>query len=356
MIIIYILLALIITFIMLFILGGWILSAPAYKGPETDHFNGRRFLNHEGARAKGFKDIIRWMMSGERRPKWNPRPSSVILERIVDYDITGQAKTYFINHSSFLIQTQGINFLTDPIYSEYASPFQWAGPKRMCPPGVDISALPRIDYILLSHNHYDHLDLQTLLKIREKFDPVIVCPLGVDQFLKRKGFTRLQVLDWWESADLEDFTVSAVPAQHFSARGMFDRDRTLWCGYVLEVSNLKIYYVGDTGYGNIFKKIGEQYGPMDLSIIPIGAYRPRWFMSPIHCDPSQALRIHHDVNSRMSIPCHFGTFPLAMDGQTEPLDELTSLSEYKEIQKQFVVLKEGEYIEIRNPKKNESNN
>ena len=346
MYILYVILSLILAFIVLFVIGGWLLSAPVYRGQPTDHFNGKKFLNYGGARAKGFRDIIRWMMSGEPRPKWIYQDAQVLRETIQDFTSTEKIKVYFINHSSFLIQFSGLNFLTDPIFSEYASPFQWAGPKRMRPPGIEMQALPRVDYILLSHNHYDHLDLPALQRIRKMYDPIIICPLGVDLLLRKKGFQKIKCLDWWESVEFNQFEISVVPSQHFSARGMFDRDRTLWCGFIVSTPNLQIYYVGDTGYGNFFKQIGDKFGPMDLSIIPIGAYNPRWFMSPIHCDPDQAIRIHSDVKSRKSIPCHYGTFPLAMDGQTEPIDELVSLSAYQEIQNDFIILTEGKSLII----------
>lgn len=349
--ILYLFIALLSFAILFLIIGlvvGALLSAPVYQGPKSDHFDGKRFINIGGAKAKGFRDVIKWMRTSQKRPPWQYRDEPQIKEPIENFTSEGKARVFFINHSSFLIQINGKNFLTDPVFSSYASPFNFAGPQRMRPPGIDIDVLPTIDGILLSHNHYDHCDIPALKRLHAQHDFTIFCPLGVDLYLRNQGFQSVEVLDWYDSITFENLTIHATPAQHFSARGMFDRDRTLWCGFVLESSDLKIYYVGDTGYGPIFPAIGQRLGPFDLSIIPIGAYQPRWFMQPIHCDPEQAIRIHHDVQSRLSIPCHYGTFPLAIDGQDEPLEELIQLEAYQKIADQFPILPEGQFIIISN--------
>ncbi len=343
-------LTIILVFLVSMIFGGWLFSAPAYKGPVSDHFDGKQFINYGGVKAKGLKEFFKWISTGEKRPKWEYVDASGISQQIEAFNEQGKARLYYVNHSSFLIQVNGLNILTDPVWSEYASPLQWIGPKRMRPPGIHMEALPSIDLILISHNHYDHLDLSTLKKMASEFGPKIVCPLGVDLFLRKEGLSNLHVVDWWESVTLSGLEITATPSQHFSARGMFDRDRTLWCGFLVQTEQLKIYYVGDTGYGNLFKQIGERLGPFDLSIIPIGAYHPRWFMSPIHCDPAQAIQIHHDVRSKQSIACHYGTFPLALDGQNGPVEELQGLPEYREISDQFIVLSEGESLEVSGTK------
>lgn len=345
-----ILLTLILAFFISMLVGGWLFSAPVYKGPVSDHFDGKQFINYGGIRAKGMKELFKWLTSGEKRPKWQYIEGNMISQTVDGFDEQGTARIYYVNHSSFLIQVNGLNILTDPVWSEYASPFQWIGPKRMRPPGISLDALPQIDLILLSHNHYDHLDLPTLKILHKKHQPQIVCPLGVDLFLRKKGFNSLNTLDWWETISWSGLQITSAPSQHFSARGMFDRDRTLWCGFVIQAEKLKIYYVGDTGYGDIFQEIGERLGPFDLSIIPIGAYHPRWFMSPIHCDPAQAIQIHHDIRSNQSIACHYGTFPLAMDGQNGPIDELMALPEYLEVNKQFIILPEGESMVVQGGK------
>ncbi len=331
--------------LLLLITFGWLTSAPAYKGPESDHFNGTHFLNGEGYNEQGFLDLVRWVTT--RKPgewtelpddeaEYGPRPAL----RISD---STQVITY-INHSTFLLQTNGLNILTDPVYSERVSPLSFAGPKRMRPPGIRFRDLPEIDIVLISHNHYDHLDIKTLIRIRDKHDPVFITPLGVDLYLHKKGIHRTVSLDWWEDHEVgNDLTVSAVRAQHFSSRGMFDRDRTLWAGYVIQSSHGNIYFAGDTGYNNFFTRIGEQYGPIKTALIPIGAYIPEWFMSPVHVDPEQALQIHRDINAELSIGMHYGTFPLADDGQMDPINDLNAALDGEP----FILMKEGESL-VRN--------
>jgi L-ascorbate metabolism protein UlaG (beta-lactamase superfamily) len=229
----------------------------------------------------------------------------------------------FINHSTFLIQVNGLNILTDPVWSKRCSPFQWAGPKRFHEPGVALSDLPKIDLILLSHNHYDHLDITTFKKLYTQHQPKVIVPLGVDLYLEKKGITSSHVMDWYDRVEIQNgVEVMSTPAQHFSSRGMFDRDRTLWCGYGIKIQDEWIWFAGDSGYGPFFKEIGQELKPLRTAIIPIGAYKPRWFMQPIHLSPEEALQVHEDVGSPYSIACHFGTFPLAKDGMDEPTNEL----------------------------------
>jgi L-ascorbate metabolism protein UlaG (beta-lactamase superfamily) len=249
----------------------------------------------------------------------------------------------FVNHSTFLIRHKGINIITDPIWSERTSPFQWAGPKRMRPPGIRFEDLPKIDYVLISHNHYDHLDINTMLRVWKEHEPMVICPLGVGAFLNNHGISNTIDLDWWQTIQKADFRFHCVPAQHFSGRGMFDRDATLWAGYVIESGQRKIYFAGDTGYDQeMFSEIGKRFDTIDISLIPIGAYKPQWFMSPIHVSPEEAVFIHRDVNSQKSLAMHFGTFPLADDGQKEPQNDLeTALKKHQLNPETFVVPREG---------------
>tara|TARA_Y100001935_G_scaffold239088_1_gene226291 strand:+ start:22109 stop:23152 length:1044 start_codon:yes stop_codon:yes gene_type:complete len=333
------------VFFGLVLLLGWGLSAPGYKGPETDHFNGSKFVNRDGYEEKGFTDMIKWMTSrkpgewtglSEEDIEYGPKPAG----RITD---STQVIT-FINHSTFLIQTDSLNIITDPVYSKRVSPFTFAGPKRMRPPGIRYEDLPEIDVVLLSHNHYDHLDIGTLKRIKEDFDPLFVTPLGVDLYLNKEGISKTVSLDWWQETSLSGrVEVAATEAQHFSSRGMFDRDKTLWAGYVIKSPTGNIYFAGDTGYNDFFTLIGEKYGPIKTSLIPIGAYAPRWFMAPVHIDPEQALQVHKEVGSAFSIGMHFGTFPLADDGQEEPINDFKKALNGEP----FVLLKEGEHIVIK---------
>jgi len=215
----------------------------------------------------------------------------------------------------------------------------------MRPPGIRFEDLPKIDYIILSHNHYDHLDINTLKNIYKTHQPKIITPLGVKSFLDNNQIITATDLDWWQERSLSDsLIIQSVPAQHFSGRGISDRDATLWCGYVIKNHRGNIYFAGDTGYNEFtFKEIGKRCAPISVALIPIGAFKPAWFMSPIHCSPAQAVQIHFDVNASQSIATHFGTFPLADDGEDEPTTELIqAMKEAKLATEKFLVLKEGE--------------
>lgn len=322
-----------------------IIKAPGYKGSQSDHFNGKTFRNLDGIKARGFSDILKWALTGDpgawmQLNEKDTNFGSVSHSRIDN----GNVHITFVNHATFLIQIDGINILTDPIWSLRASPFQWIGPKRMRPPGIRFEDLPDIDIVLISHNHYDHLDINTILKLREKFDPKFITPLGVSPFLKKNGIDHTSEMDWWEQQEINQLlSVSAVPAQHFSGRGLSDRDKTLWCGYVLQTPSTTIYFAGDTGYDGFFKKIGSQFNPIDIALIPIGAYRPRWFMRPIHVNPEEAVFIHNDIGAKTSIGMHFGTFPLADDGMTEPRKDLEKAKKKHGLSdNEFVTIREGE--------------
>ena len=323
----------------------YIIKAPTYRGPASDsgHYDGKRFHNLDGVKARGLKDVIKWAMTEEPGPWKELSLTDITYENPPEAKITDGIKITFVNHATFLIQVDGLNILTDPIWSYRASPFQWIGPKRMRPPGIRFEDLPEIDLVLISHNHYDHLDIHTLIKLKESFDPLIITPLGVSLYLKENGITKTIELDWWNKNQIKDSTsVSAVPAQHFSGRGLTDRDKTLWAGYVLQTPSGNIYFAGDTGYDGFFKEIGQRFSPINVALIPIGAYKPRWFMSPIHVDPAEAVQIHQDVGAHQSIGMHFGTFPLADDGMDEPVKDLDDAKREGGIgEKDFITLEEG---------------
>jgi len=322
---------------------GALLSGPRYSGTKSDHFNGLRFVNVGGAQAKGPFEVFKWLVTrkrsrwkGNRNIPFGPKPEAHVHEGV---------KITFVNHSTFLIQLNGLNILTDPIWSERASPFSFIGPKRMRPPGIALADLPPIDVVLLSHNHYDHLDLPTLKKILETHRPKIFTPLGVKIFLEKKGVVVTRDMDWWDEYVLQErLKIICTPAQHFSGRGTSDRDGSLWCGYLISRAEGNIYFVGDTGYNSrIFKNVGDRFAPIRVSLIPIGAYKPEWFMSPIHCSPEEAVQIHLDLKSQTSIAAHYGTFPLADEAQREPLQDLKKALEKKHVAPDdFLALNEGQ--------------
>jgi L-ascorbate metabolism protein UlaG (beta-lactamase superfamily) len=247
----------------------------------------------------------------------------------------------FINHATTLIQLDGLNVLTDPIYSPRASPFTFAGPHRVRPPGIRFEDLPRIDLVVLSHNHYDHLDLATLQRIARTWpNAQFFGGLGNKDYLVTHGLQNVSELDWWETREVKGVTVHSVPNQHFSNRGTFDGDGTLWTAWVLEGSGGKAYFGGDTGYGPHFARVAERLGPVRLAVLPIGAWEPEWFMSPIHMSPAEAVQAALDLKAGTAVPMHFGTFPLADDGETEAVEALQAA--LQKTQAPFVVLGFGE--------------
>jgi L-ascorbate metabolism protein UlaG (beta-lactamase superfamily) len=329
------------------VIVGYGISAPGYRGPISDHFDGKTFINPMGIKSKGLMDVIKWSMN--RTPgEWNKvddaRPSVVPSRNFTD-----GIRITFVNHSTFLIQTDSINILTDPVWSERVSPFTWIGPARMRPPGIRFEDLPKIDAIVLSHNHYDHLDLSTMRRLFVQHKPEIITPMGIKKFLDDDKITGANDLDWWDSYSIRNVVIQSVPAQHFSGRGIFDRDATLWCGYVIKTKSGNIYFAGDTGYNDkTFKDIGARSGVIKAALIPIGAYKPNWFMSPIHVSPEEAIKIHKDVNAERSIASHYGTFPLADDGQFDPIIDLAQARTKHGIKDdEFITLVEGHFIEIK---------
>lgn len=321
-----------------------IIKAPGYQGEPTEHFDGKQFHNISKIKARSLLDVFKWALT-ENPEEWQQlsRDDVTIGEAPKPSANDGEISITFVNHATFLIQVGECNILTDPVWSKRASPFQWIGPKRMRPPGINFEDLPQIDFVFISHNHYDHLDIHTVKKLSSTHDPLFVVPLGVSHYLKKHGVHRIAELGWWQDKHIADsLRVTSVPAQHFSGRGLSDRDKTLWCGYILETTAGTLYFAGDTGYDGIFTEIGRRFD-IDLSFIPIGAYKPRWFMNPIHVDPEQAVQIHKEVNSSQSIGMHFGTFPLGDEGMHEPQADLKKAREKHNIpHSKFYTLEEGE--------------
>ena len=301
-----------------------LLSAPRYRGPASDHFDGRRFHNSSPFEAPhGLRDFLRWMATRQRGVwrRWTESPAGPPPPRAVA-DLRGT----FVNHATNLVQTGGVNILTDPVWSDRASPVSFAGPKRVRPPGIRFEDLPPIHAVLVSHNHYDHLDLATLGRLVRRDDPRIFTGLGVADLLARKHLGRATPLDWWQSAKLEaGLSITSVPVQHFSGRGLADRNATLWTGFVVSGPAGPVFFAGDTGYGPHFREIGRRFPGIRLAILPIGAYRPEWFMGPVHETPAQALDAMRDLGASTAVGMHFGTFELTDEGQDEPPREIVRL-------------------------------
>jgi L-ascorbate metabolism protein UlaG (beta-lactamase superfamily) len=228
----------------------------------------------------------------------------------------------FVGHATFLLQVGATNLLIDPVYAERASPVAFAGPRRVRAPGVRFDDLPTVALVLVSHNHYDHCDLATLRALDRRFQPRVVAPLGNAPLLRSAGIRQVEEIDWWQSAQTTPLPITLTPAQHFSARTMFDRNRALWGGFVIEAAGRRILFAGDSGYGPHFREIGARVGPIDLALLPIGAYEPRWFMKDIHMNPPEAVQAHLDLAARASLAMHYGTFQLTPEGIDEPAREL----------------------------------
>jgi len=306
----------------------------------ADHFDGTRFRNPAAADEQRFSAVPRMLL--EPRTRW---PPSVDVSTQVPPALQNGAGAIvtFIGHATFLIQTPAGNLITDPMYSQRAGPFNLLGPKRVRQPAVRFEDLPPISTVLLSHNHYDHCDLPTLGKLARRFDPAVVTPLGNTGLVRRAGIRRVEALDWWQQAATRDVAVTLTPARHFSARTPFDRNRALWCGFVVQAGAHRLYFAGDTAYAPFFRDIPERLGRIDFALLPIGAYEPRWFMKAVHMNPEEAVQAHLDLGGPESIAMHFGTFPLTAEGIDEPVRALKKARDEKGVSpSRFRVLDFGE--------------
>ena len=296
-----------------------------FGGPPSDHFDGVRFFNPGQVQPdRTLIDVLRWQAAGGRA-RW---PKSVEVAQTVPAQRCDDLRVTMVGHATTLVQFRNLNILTDPLWSERASPLPFAGPRRVTAPGVALERLPPIDLILLSHNHYDHLDLTTLRKLHAAHAPLIITPLGNDRII-RSGvpYARVWTGDWHESLDLGGAVgVTIVPANHWSARGTRDRRMALWSGFILKQREVSLYFAGDTGYcgGSVFRDLRARYGDQRFALLPIGAYEPRWFMAPQHVNPAEAVQIMKDVGARRSLGIHWGTFRLTNESRDAPKAALSA--------------------------------
>jgi L-ascorbate metabolism protein UlaG (beta-lactamase superfamily) len=329
----------------------WISRMKTYDGPISDHFNGERFFDRDGASPRSLNEVLRWQLSDRKRDVW---PEWVVNEHAdtppprVDGN---KVRLSFVGHASWLIQTAGLNILVDPVWSMRVSPVNFAGPKRHNDPGVAFDALPNVDVVLVSHGHYDHLDIPTLSRLAKKFSPRVITPLGndvvmrdADSAIKAEGF------DWKDRVELGNgAAVTLVPTRHWSARGLFDRNKTLWASFVLETAVGKLYIVCDSGYGDgtHFRRVAEAHGPLRLAILPIGAYEPRWFMRDQHMNPEDAVKALADCGAVQALAHHHGTFQLTDEAIDAPVIALgEALDQAKVPREKFVALKPGQVFEV----------
>jgi L-ascorbate metabolism protein UlaG (beta-lactamase superfamily) len=330
----------------------WVSRMRNYDGPISDHFDGKLFFDPDGAPPKSLGDVLRWQFGGGRQrqawPAWSPSPYADTPPAGVNGD---KARLSFVGHASWLIQISGQNILIDPVWSDRVSPFSFAGPKRHNAPGIAFDALPPIDTVLVSHGHYDHLDLATLSRLAARFSPRVITPLGNDATMRSTdGAIRAVAFDWHHRIELGGgVAVTLVPTRHWSARGLFDRNKTLWASFVLETPVGKIYIVCDSGYGTgaHFRRVGEVHGPLRAAILPIGAYEPRWFMQDQHMNPSDAVKALADCGAELALAHHHGTFQLTDEAIDAPVAALhTALDEAQIPRERFVALQPGQVVEI----------
>ncbi len=296
-------------------------SAQAQPYPESDHFDGRLFLNPGLGRIdKTFGDMWRWSREDKAVwPEWVETATGPVV-----WPAAGRgAAATFVNHATFVVRfgaaDSGVTALLDPIWSERCSPVSFAGPKRVHAPGVPFDSLPRVDVVMISHNHYDHLDLPTLKRLASRDDPLFLVPLGDARLLRGAGITRVEEMDWWQTKSFGSVEITFLPSQHWSARGLFDRNRSLWGSWgLVGHDGTAVYHAGDTGYGPHFREIRERWGSPHLALLPIGAYAPRWFMGTAHMDPAQAVSAFRDLGAHKAVGMHFGTFPLTNEPREEP--------------------------------------
>lgn len=322
--------------------GCSLFSTRGYRGLPSDHFDGQRFHNQIVHEERGLLDLLRWRFDRDAGPwrEYTAEPPGPPPPRRVG---AGELRVTFVSHSTVLVQQDGVNVLTDPVFSDRVGPFSWIGVRRHRPPGIRFEDLPPIDLVLLSHNHYDHLDLPTLERLVERDRPRIVSGLGNRDLLLENGIGAAAVeLDWWDSIELRGLRITAVPAAHWSNRGLADRRTTLWCGFVIEGVAGRTFFAGDTGYGPHFAEIRERLGAPRLALLPIGAFRPRWFMEPHHLDPADAVMAHRELGASTSMAIHWGTFSLADDGEWEPVESLQAILARADDAPRFWALGHGE--------------
>ncbi|HEY3786530.1 MAG TPA: MBL fold metallo-hydrolase [Steroidobacteraceae bacterium] len=324
-------------------------GGPGYAGPPSDHFDGQVFFNPESRTRRSFGDFLKWQRTREPKPwpRWvvnraRPDPPASLAP--------GEIALTFINHITFLVQFAGLNILTDPVYSKRASPFRSVGPQRVREPGLAFEALPPIHVVLVTHNHYDHLDLPTLMRLEAVHAPHFITGLGNRAFLQQFGLHAVEELDWWQSASASGQSASPsgaqiimTPAQHWSSRRPRNRNRTLWGGFVVQSAGRQLYFAGDTGYGGHFRQVRERLGRIDLALLPIGAYEPRWFMRDQHMNPDDAVLAHRDLEAATSVGTHFGCFQLTDEGIDEPVTDLAAARHSHGVtEEEFQVLDTGE--------------
>lgn len=321
-------------------------NAPRHSGFHSDHFDGERFKNLVVPENRNLWDVLRWKLGVDESvewPEWIETPKYPPPPARVEQGL----RVTFVNHATLLVQLDGVNVLTDPVWSDRVGPASWLGPKRHKAPGIAFDELPKIDAIVLSHNHYDHFDAPTLHRIVARDMPVVLGGLGTAGLLAALdlGHAHVTELDWWDRRRVRDVTIVFAPAQHGSQRTATDRDHTLWGSFFVQGSRASAYFAGDTAAGPHFRMVRERLGRPTVALLPIGAYKPRWFMKPLHVDPHEAVEAHRQLEAAYSVGMHWGTFDQADEAVDDPIDDLaiarTALGVGKN---EFVALENGQSL------------
>lgn len=317
-----------------------------HHGGASNHYDGEHFHNlaidPKGQRSA--KDFLTWFFNRNLEPWTNltNKTNTLLNIRPTSLNVT------WINHATVLVQVDGVNILTDPIWSERASPFSWLGPQRQVPPPIPISELPPIDAVVISHNHYDHMDLASLEQLNSLYQPVFITPLANKHYLESAGITNIIELDWWQAHSINSVKITATPAQHWSKRTLFDANRALWSGFYIQGLQQSVFYAGDTAYQAHFKLVKERLGPPSVALLPIGAYKPQWFMQRAHTSPEEAVLAHIDLKANISVPIHYGTFKLGDDSPESALSDLEkAIVTHHLDNKAFSILAPGELLSVK---------
>lgn len=316
---------------------------------KNENFDGEKFFHTWPQAKKDFVALFKWLSS--RKPKkWPKKIENTFRPQFSSELKPSDIELTFINHATVYFRHAGLSFITDPHWGLRASPFSFAGPKRVRDAGATMEELPAVDYVFVSHNHYDHLDVPSLKKLNEFHHPQFLIPIGDAALMKDAGITNFKELNWWDEVDLgKGCKAIYVPVKHWSARGMNDRNKSLWGGYVILSSTKKIFFAGDTGYCDIFKTLSEKFGDFSVSLLPIGAYEPRWFMRDSHLNPAEAVQAHIDLKTKLSMAIHFGLWQLTDEAIDQPEIDLQEALRNSNINTEdFFVLEPGQTKILKN--------
>ncbi|MGB5813361.1 MAG: MBL fold metallo-hydrolase [Polyangiales bacterium] len=343
----------------LVLFGGYlVLSSEPFGAPATGErlarieshprFVDGAFVNDEPQSTGGLSDIVAYLQNqffyDEIRVPPNPIPVVAVTAEQTELQTDDSLRAFWIGHASVYLEVDGVRILTDPVFSEYASPFD-IGPRRFHPPPIALDDLPKIDAVVISHDHYDHLDRDTVMELSNRGTEFFV-PLGVGAHLERWGVAPAQIhdLDWWEEGKLGDLRIISTPTRHYSGRGLGDYKKKLWSSWSIVGPSHRVYYSGDTGYSQHFKEIGEKLGPFDLTLIKVGAYGPGQSWADVHMAPEPAMQAHLDVQGQTLLPVHWGTFNLAFHDWDEPIRR--AVAEARRLDIDLLTPRIGEWIEV----------